>query len=120
MYGSKELLAALKRIWFASDQMCSKKLVAVLPLWLPFYADAYGALRPEIEQQLRTLSAATIDRLWVNRCTARNSSNPRVYVPRRAGRQAAQQRMEAGVDASGAANRDWHPQGGPQPSPHIR
>ena len=43
--------------------MCSKKLVAVLPLWLPFYADARGALRPEIEQQLRTLSAAIIDRL---------------------------------------------------------
>jgi len=60
---AKELLAALKRIWFASDQMCSKKLVAVLPLWLPFYAGAHGALGPEIEQQLRTLSAATIDRL---------------------------------------------------------
>lgn len=63
VYGSKELLTALKRIWFASDQMCSKKLVAVLPLWLPFYAHAHGPLSPEVEQQLRMLSAATIDRL---------------------------------------------------------
>lgn len=63
VYGSKELLTALKRIWFATDQMCSKRLVAVLALWLPFYRDAYEPLSPETEQQLRTLSAATIDRL---------------------------------------------------------
>jgi hypothetical protein len=37
VYASAELLTALKRIWFASDQMCSKKLKAAIPLWLPFY-----------------------------------------------------------------------------------
>ncbi len=36
-YASPELMTALKRIWFASDQMCSKKLKAAIPLWLPFY-----------------------------------------------------------------------------------
>ena len=46
IYGSPELLAALKRIWFASDQMCSKKLKAAIPLWLPFYGTLYKALTP--------------------------------------------------------------------------
>jgi hypothetical protein len=32
IYASAELLTALKRIWFASDQMCSKKLKAAIPL----------------------------------------------------------------------------------------
>ena len=39
-----ELLTALKRIWFASDQMCSKKLKAAIPLWLPYYETVYKAL----------------------------------------------------------------------------
>ncbi len=36
IYASPELLTALNRIWFASDQMCSKKLKAAIPLWLPY------------------------------------------------------------------------------------
>ena len=30
IYASAELLTALKRVWFASDQMCSKKLKAAM------------------------------------------------------------------------------------------
>lgn len=63
IYASKELLTALKRIWFASDQMCSKRLKAVIPLWLPFYESAYKALTMETQNQLLSVSAATIDRL---------------------------------------------------------
>lgn len=63
IYDSVELLTALKRIWFASDQMCSKKLKAAIPLWLPFYTDSYEPLSAEIEQQLLSISAPTIDRL---------------------------------------------------------
>jgi len=59
VYCSKELLRALKRIWLATDQMCSKKLVAALPLWLPFYE----GLSDEVRTQLLSISAATIDRL---------------------------------------------------------
>ena len=33
----KQLLQPFKRMWFATDQMCSKKLKAAIPLWLPFY-----------------------------------------------------------------------------------
>jgi hypothetical protein len=63
IYASPELLTALKRIWFASDQMCSKKLKAAIPLWLPFYQTVYQALTVETQKQLLSVSAATIDRL---------------------------------------------------------
>jgi len=62
-YSSPKLLTALKRIWFASDQMCSKKLKAAIPLWLPFYADHYERLSEETIDQLLSVSAATIDRI---------------------------------------------------------
>ena len=63
IYASPELMTALKRIWFASDQMCSKKLKAAIPLWLPFYEKRYKALSQETQDRLLSVSAATIDRL---------------------------------------------------------
>src|SRR5512138_3962795 len=36
-YTEEQILVPLKRIWFATDQMCSKKLKAAIPIWLPFY-----------------------------------------------------------------------------------
>ncbi len=60
VYRSEELVQALKRIWLASDQMCSKKLVAAIPLWLPFYGQV---LSEETTDKLLSVSAATIDRL---------------------------------------------------------
>jgi hypothetical protein len=61
-YRDTSLLQPLKRIWFATDQMCSKKLQAALPLWLPFYEQEYGALAADIKTKLLTISASTIDR----------------------------------------------------------
>ncbi|MGA0290326.1 MAG: ISNCY family transposase [Pseudohongiellaceae bacterium] len=63
IYASPELRTALKRIWFATDQMCSKKLKAAIPLWLPHYESAYQPLTPETHARLLAVSAATIDRL---------------------------------------------------------
>ncbi len=63
IYASAELLTALKRIWFASDQMCSKMLKAAIPLWLPFYETVYKALTSETQDRLLSISAATIDRV---------------------------------------------------------
>jgi ABC-type cobalt transport system substrate-binding protein len=63
LYRSRELLTTLKRIWLATDQMCSKKLVVAIPLWLPFYEGTYEKLSGEVENQLLSISAATIDRL---------------------------------------------------------
>ena len=63
LYRSRELLAALKRIWLATDQMCSKKLVVAIPLWLPFYERTQEKLSDETMNQLLSISAATVDRL---------------------------------------------------------
>ena len=63
IYSSPQLIKVLKRIWFAGDQMCSKKLKAALPLWLPHYEQQYEPLDSVIQQQLLTISTATIDRV---------------------------------------------------------
>lgn len=60
VYWTEELVVVLKRIWLATDQMCSRKLVAAIPLWLPFYG---RALSDETTEKLLSISAATIDRL---------------------------------------------------------
>jgi len=62
-YDKDQLLVPLKRIWFATDQMCSKKLKAAIPLWLPFYQKEYDPLPPDVSQKLIDMSSATIDRL---------------------------------------------------------
>jgi len=62
LYDAPELLTALKRIWLATDQMCSKKLAAAIPLWLPYFEKHYGKLTDDITGKLLTISAATIDR----------------------------------------------------------
>ena len=61
-YRDPSLLQPLKRIWFATDQMCSKKLQAALPLWLPFYEQEYGALAAAVKTKLLAISPSTIDR----------------------------------------------------------
>jgi hypothetical protein len=43
--------------------MCSKRLKAALPIWLPFYEQAHGALAPEVREKLLRISPAAIDRL---------------------------------------------------------
>jgi hypothetical protein len=61
-YDPELLLPPLKAIWFATEQMCGKRLKAALPLWLPHYQHVYG-LEEEVNQKLLTISARTIDRL---------------------------------------------------------
>lgn len=63
VYRSTEFLRALRRIWLATDQMCSKKLVVAIPLWLPFYEGTSEKLSARATDQLLSVSAATIDRL---------------------------------------------------------
>jgi len=57
------VLAPLKRIWLACEQLCSKRLKVALPLWLPFYEQEYGALPEGVRQKLLRMSAASMDRL---------------------------------------------------------
>ncbi len=63
IYKPECLLAPLKQIRFATDQMCGKRLKSAIPLWLPFYDSTYGVLSHDIQSQLLAMSSATIDRL---------------------------------------------------------
>ena len=58
-----EVLSPLKELWLASEQMCSKRLKAALPLWLPFYEQKHGPLSQSVRTNLLKISPATIDRL---------------------------------------------------------
>lgn len=62
-YQQPELVAILKRLWFATDQMCSKKLKAAIPLWLPFYEQEYGVISDYVKNKLLQASSSTLDRL---------------------------------------------------------
>jgi len=59
-YDQERLWPWLKRVWLASDQMCSKRLRAALPKWLPHLS----TLSLENKTQLLSLSPATMDR-WL-------------------------------------------------------
>jgi hypothetical protein len=63
IYDDTALLEPLKRIWFASDQACSRKMVAIIKLWLPSYELTYGVLSTQVKEKLCSISHATIDRL---------------------------------------------------------
>jgi len=62
-YDPNTLLAPLKQIWFATDQMCGKRLKSVIPLWLPFYGKNYGNLDDQVKSRLLAMSSASIDRM---------------------------------------------------------
>lgn len=62
-YQQPDLVATLKRLWFATDQMCSLKLKAAIPLWLPFYEQEHGPVAEPIKAKLLKASASTLDRL---------------------------------------------------------
>lgn len=57
------VIAPLKTLWLASDQMCGKRLKEAIPLWLPYYEAHHGVLSATVWAQLQSMSAATIDRL---------------------------------------------------------
>ena len=63
VYQRDLILKPLKQIWLAANLPCSKRLKAILPLWLPGYVQSFGHLSSEISQALLNISAATIDRL---------------------------------------------------------
>jgi hypothetical protein len=62
-YKRDEIIKPLKTIWLAANLPCSKRLKAILPLWLPGYTQRFGILPLDVVQALRHISHATIDRL---------------------------------------------------------
>jgi hypothetical protein len=62
VYGPAEV-EVLFKIWRVAEQPCGKRLVELLPLWLPYYAQEHGALAPHTLAKLERVSAAQVDRL---------------------------------------------------------
>jgi len=62
-YRKDEIIKPLKKIWLAANLPCSKRLKAILPLWLPGYHEWFGMLPLDVVQALRHISPATIDRV---------------------------------------------------------
>jgi hypothetical protein len=63
LYRKDAILKPLKRIWLTANLPCSKRLKALLPLWIPGYVQSFGPLNTEVTDALVAISAATIDRI---------------------------------------------------------
>jgi hypothetical protein len=63
LYRKDAILKPLKRIWLTANLPCSKRLKAILPLWIPGYLQSFGPLNIEVTDALVAISAATIDRI---------------------------------------------------------
>ncbi len=62
-YNKLAILEPLKKIWLTANLPCSKRLKAILPLWLKSYAQEFGGLSLDVVKALLKISAPTIDRL---------------------------------------------------------
>ena len=62
-YTKPEILAVLRSIWSTAHYPCSKRLKAILGVWITPYEQAFGVLPLWVKQALATISPATIDRL---------------------------------------------------------
>lgn len=58
---NKATIDALKNCWLVMDQPCGKRMKDMLPIWVPYLEEA-----DEVQQQLKTISAASIDRSLKN------------------------------------------------------
>ncbi len=63
IYEPSEVLPALKAIWLASDQLCSKLLKAALPEWLEHQERRCAPLPEAFKKRLLEISPAQMDRL---------------------------------------------------------
>lgn len=63
-YYDEEVAAALRTIWLASNRLCSKRLIAFLPRFIP-QLEKFGHLQvsKEVRAKLLSISPATADRI---------------------------------------------------------
>jgi hypothetical protein len=94
IYDPVEMLPVLKRVWLASDQLCSKLLKAALPEWLEHYQRRGAPLGEAFRKKLLKISPAQIDRMLSparvkhpkkGLCTTRPGTILRHEVPTRGG-----------------------------------
>jgi hypothetical protein len=78
----------IQDIWIATNLPCSKRLKAILPLWLPYYGRL--SLPNPVKDQLLKMSPATIDRLMApsrakftrqGLCTTKPGSIIKKHIP---------------------------------------
>ena len=62
-YDSGLLLPVLKSIWFSGQQPCGKRLVSMMPEWVPAYEAYHRSISAGVRDRLLEASAATLDRL---------------------------------------------------------
>jgi hypothetical protein len=82
------LLRWLRPIWVASDYACGKRLVAMLPEWVPAYEQYEKRMPTEAREKLLAASARTLDRLLQplrargqGRCCTRPGTLLRQQIP---------------------------------------
>lgn len=63
IYDPETIIAPLKKLWLATDQMCGKRLKAAIPIWLPHYEKSFGTIDDTVKEHLLRVSSSTIDRL---------------------------------------------------------
>jgi hypothetical protein len=89
-YHGEEIIKFIKILWVRTNLICSKRLKAVIPIWLPWYKKTIVSLRAEDEKLLRKISPATIDRILTKfrgkykkkgLCTTRPGSIIRELIP---------------------------------------
>lgn len=57
-----EDIVLLKKLWFACDQPCGKRLVAMLPEWIVYWKGEHGLIDHDSKQRILSLSSASLDR----------------------------------------------------------
>jgi hypothetical protein len=62
-YQNEAIRKPLKEIWLKANLPCSKRLKAILPIWLPGYIQIFGKLSSDVINALLTISPPTIDRI---------------------------------------------------------
>jgi hypothetical protein len=62
-YAAEVLLPWLKPIWKATDYACGRRLVAMLPEWVPAYEQHERSMPGEVREKLLSVSGRTLDRL---------------------------------------------------------
>jgi len=82
------LLPFLRPIWQATDFACGRRLVAMLPEWIPAYEQHERSLPGEVREKLLSASGRTLDRLLeplrvqgTGRCVTRPGTLLRHQIP---------------------------------------
>src|SRR6185295_12966025 len=62
-YEPELLVPWLREIWQATDYACGRRLVAMLPEWIPAYEQHERRMPTEVREKLLSASGRTLDRL---------------------------------------------------------